>query len=157
MTWTEAKETQCGALIASHRHYGLYEPHHRKPPHPITPPPQDPLFYPAPQCCPCPRGGPYQLLAVVVALQDAVVGDAHGHHQHVGDGTGGERVHHDGQHAGVGRGGLAAPRPRALQVHLQELLLPEQLFRVLGGRGGRGGGEGEEQDELNKGFLQMHE
>lgn len=41
----------------------------------------------------------YQLLAIVVSLNDAVVRDANWHHQHVSDGPGVQCVHHDGQHA----------------------------------------------------------
>lgn len=77
---------------------------------------------------------PYQLLTVVVALKDAVIGDAHGHHHHFGDDAVAQGVHDDGEHAGACRGGLAAAGARALQEDLQELLLPQQLLCVLGGR-----------------------
>lgn len=41
----------------------------------------------------------YQLLAVVVALNNAVVGNANGHDEHVWNRTGMQGVHHDGQNA----------------------------------------------------------
>lgn len=65
----------------------------------------------------------YQLLAIVVALYNAVVRDANWHHQYVWDGTGAQRVHHDGQHSCARCRRLPAAGAGTLKVHLQKLLL----------------------------------
>lgn len=56
----------------------------------------------------------HQLFAVVVALNNAVVGDTNGHNQHVWNGTGTHGVHHDGQYAGTSWRRLSAARTCAL-------------------------------------------
>lgn len=43
----------------------------------------------------------YQLLAVVVAFNNAIVGDANGHDEHVWNDTGTQGVHHEGQYASM--------------------------------------------------------
>lgn len=73
----------------------------------------------------------YQLLTIVVALDDTIVGDADGHHEHVCNGPKVQRVHHDGQHPCTCCRGLPAARTGALQVHFQKLLLTQQLLRIL--------------------------
>lgn len=73
----------------------------------------------------------HQLLTVIVALNNAVIGDANWNHQHVTDGARAQRVHYDGQHACARQGRLTAAGASALQVDLQKLLLSQQLLCVL--------------------------
>lgn len=62
----------------------------------------------------CEVSDSYQLLAVVVALNDAVVGDANGHDEHVWDDAGMQGVHHDGQYASTCWRWLSTARTCAL-------------------------------------------
>lgn len=62
----------------------------------------------------CADSDSYQLLAVVVALNNAVVGDADGHDEHVRNGTGTQGVNHDGQYASTCWRQLSAARTCAL-------------------------------------------
>lgn len=73
----------------------------------------------------------YQLLTIVVSLDDTIVGDAHWHHQYICNGAKVQRVHHDGQHPCTSCRGLPAARTGTLQVHFQKLLLTQQLLRIL--------------------------
>lgn len=77
--------------------------------------------------------GTHQLLAIVVALNDTVVRDAHWHHQHICNRPGGQCVYHEGQHACTCRGRLPAAGAGTFQVDLQKLLLTQQLLGVLRG------------------------
>lgn len=95
--------------------------------------------------------GTHQLLAVVVSLDDAVIRDAHRHHQHVGDRAGGQRVHHEGQHAGPSWGRLSAAGTGPFEIDLQKLLLAQQLLGVLGGKiGHRHGAGGIDKGEFSE-------
>lgn len=73
----------------------------------------------------------YQLLTIVVAFNNAVVGDADWYDQYVCDGPSAQRVHNNGQHARTCWGRFTTPRASTLQVDFQELLLTQQLLCVL--------------------------
>lgn len=73
----------------------------------------------------------YQLLAIVVALNNTIIRDANWHNQYVCDGPNAQCVYHDGQHASTRCRRLTAAGAGTLQVDLQKLLLTQQLLCVL--------------------------
>lgn len=68
-------------------------------------------------------GSSYQLLAIVVTLDDTVIGDSHRDDQDVWDGVGRQRIDHNRQKSRPSAGGFPTPGACALQKNLQELLL----------------------------------
>lgn len=73
----------------------------------------------------------YQLLTIVVALDNTIIRDANWHHQDVSDGPGAQCVYHDGQHACTRCRRLTAAGAGTLKVDLQKLLLTQQLLCIL--------------------------